>query len=217
AAVLAAIKALEIENTVIQSLTEASIVIAAGKATVTLAKGVTAEVIVNVAADPIEVAKQAFLEASTTYDPSEDSDIYDYSFDGKTLSIDFNFAEYVLPDGNVALEVIDGIMEAAGGFLVAVFHPDYGNAQKIVINMGGVDILITEDNPNNAITPLAQALFGDDFVGGAMAFLTPGAEIDKGFTMEVTNKENVTFTLNGLTAIFKNVTPNDDGGECGGD
>ncbi len=56
-------------------------------------------------------------------------------------------------------------MEAAEGFLVAVFHPDYGNAQKIVINMGGgVDIPITEDNANNAITPLAQALFGDNFL-----------------------------------------------------
>ncbi len=45
-----------------------------------------------------------------------------------------------------------------------------------------------------------------------MAFLTPGAKVDKDFTMEVTNKENVTFTLNGLTAVFKNVTPNGAGG-----
>ena len=108
-------------------------------------------------------------------------------------------------------------MGAAGGFLDAVFHQDYGNAQKIIINMGGVSIPIMGDNPNSAIVPLAQALFGDNFFEGAMAFLTPGAKVDKDFTMEVTNKENVTFTLNGLTAVFKNVTPNGAGGEGEGD
>lgn len=51
AAVLAAIKALEAENTLIQDLTEGDIEIADGKATVTFAEGVTAEVTVTVAAE----------------------------------------------------------------------------------------------------------------------------------------------------------------------
>jgi hypothetical protein len=52
AAVLAAIKALdETENALIQALTEANIAIADGKATVTFAEGVTAEVTVTEAAE----------------------------------------------------------------------------------------------------------------------------------------------------------------------
>jgi hypothetical protein len=160
-----------------------------------------------------EAAKAAFLAAATSYEP--ESDIYTYSFDGDNLTIDFNFAS--CDSGG---EII-AVQEAAGAFLNAVFGPDLGNAEKIVINMAEQEITIGTDFSTREVVNLAGAVFKVDaeknlteLMAAVANFLgtgegTPTPKVTAGFTMTVTigkDDDAVTFTLEGLTATFTNTT-----------
>jgi hypothetical protein len=161
-----------------------------------------------------EAAKREFLDAVTAHNP--ESDIYEYSFDGKDLVITFDFTEYKGEDGTVDfMGVANAVMEGAGQFLTAIF--DIGKAQQIVIDMNNQDITIDHNSGMDEIIQLAGAVFDVDVSSdfGALAepvmnFLgmgpQPNLEVTADFTMTVTNQEEVTFILDNLTVTFTNVT-----------
>jgi hypothetical protein len=156
-----------------------------------------------------EAAKQKFLDAVTAHNP--DSDIYEYSFDGKDLAITFDFTGYEGEDSITPIAVAPDVIAAAGEFLTAIFEK--GEAQQIVINMRGKTIPI-DSSGNFDIPGLACAVFGveqpAELISAVDKFLNSEVEADKtvtaDFTMTVTNQEDVTFILDNLTVTFTNVT-----------
>jgi hypothetical protein len=162
-----------------------------------------------------EAAKREFLDAVTAHNP--ESDIYEYSFDGKDLVITFDFTEYKGEDGTVDfMGVANAVMEGAGQFLTAIF--DIGKAQQIDIVMNNQEVTIDSNSDMNKIIELAGAVFDVDASNGNISvlmgpvtnFLGIGAEftpiVTADFTMTVTNQEEVTFILDNLTVTFTNVT-----------
>ncbi len=160
--------------------------------------------------DTKEVAKEAFLEAATLYDP--ESKIYTYSFDGESLDIWFDFSSYDYPKD--LLQIISDVQSAAGKFLEAVFDENYGDASEVKIGMHGRTIELDKDNYEDQIVELAKAVFevgdGNSLKEKVEAFLEDDEEVTAHFIMTVTNQNGVTFTLEGLVATFKNVTKEDD-------
>ena len=157
----------------------------------------------------VQAAKAAFLDAATTYNPQ--SDIYTYSFDGESLDIDFDFTSIEYTDsGDLKGKVTNEVWAAAGAFLNSVFDENIGRAQEMTIEMNGktINVVDTDAPFNSAIYGLADAVFNTPSLS-----LEVGKFIDKkntplvaDFTMTVTNKDGITFTLDGLTATFDNVT-----------
>jgi hypothetical protein len=160
-----------------------------------------------------EAAKQEFLDAVTDYNP--DSDIYQYSFDGKDLDIKFDFTEYKGDDGTIGVEAIMAVVEGAGEFLTAIF--DIGKAQQIVIDMNNQEIIIDHNSDMDEIIKLAGAVFDVDVSSGfndlfepVMNFLgmgsQPNLKVTADFTMTVTNQDGIEFVLENLIATFTNNT-----------